>query len=492
VTDQGSRYRFGPLEQRGLIAGWRGGQIASVALGLVVGIGVLRANSGVLGIAVALVSVGGALAFACWPIAGRSAEQWLPTVLAWCTTVRTHLSPWSTDGHQLAQGTITSPGLRRATRPHTFGGLSIDAAGRDPEGTAGVIYDARSHTYTCVLEVSGHGFPLLGPQEQTRRVGGWASALSSFAHEGSLVHRVQWLAATNPTEEQSARAYFARRSFAQCPEPVSHSYDQLLNSMATRTRDHDVHLAVQIAAKGAERAIRAAGGGRRGAHSVLLREATALCRRLRDAELEVEGALSSDQLTRLCARTVRSPAAFPSVACTQAQRRSSPPWPTSLRAEWGLAQTDATWHAVYWIAEWPRLDVAPDFLGPLLLGPVRRTVSVVMEPLSSRRATRQVEQARIADLADAELRRRGGFLSSARRSREVELVQQREVELADGHVSVRFSGYVMVTADSRDELTEGCEQTEQAGAQAYLELRRLYGDQQRAIAYAFPLCRGLS
>ena len=62
-----------------------------------------------------------------------------------------------------------------------------------------------------------------------------------------------------------------------------------------------------------------------------------------------------------------------------------------------------------------------------------------MEPVSPSRAVRAVEQARTADLADSELRRRGGFLSTARRAREAELVVRREAELADGHASVPVS-----------------------------------------------------
>ena len=115
-----------------------------------------------------------------------------------------------------------------------------------------------------------------------------------------------------------------------------------------------------------------------------------------------------------------------------------------------------------------------------------------MEPLSPRRAVRQVEQARTADLADTELRRRGGFLATARRSREAQLVARREEELADGHASFRFSGYVTVTAATREQLAEGCQMTEEAAGQCRLELRRLFGDQERALACTLPLARGLA
>jgi len=128
----------------------------------------------------------------------------------------------------------------------------------------------------------------------------------------------------------------------------------------------------------------------------------------------------------------------------------------ALESGWSSLRADDTWHATYWIAEWPRVEVSSEFLGPLLLGSVRRSVSVVMEPLARRgrcaggaRAHRRHRR--------RELRSRGGFLATARRSRESDLVVQREAELADGHGAFRFSGYVTVTA--RSELLLGAPAT---------------------------------
>jgi hypothetical protein len=164
-----------------------------------------------------------------------------------------------------------------------------------------------------------------------------------------------------------------------------------------------------------------------------------------------------------------------------------------VAAQWSCLRADATWHATYWVAEWPRTDTGPDFLGPLLLSSeVRRTMSVVMEPLGPIEASRKVEQARTADIADAELRRRGGFLATARRRREEEILERREVELADGHAHYRFSGYVTVNAGDQDALEEACGRVEQAAGQAGLEIRRCFGDQLEAFLCTLPLGRGLS
>ncbi|MGH9019309.1 MAG: SCO6880 family protein, partial [Acidimicrobiales bacterium] len=107
-------------------------------------------------------------------------------------------------------------------------------------------------------------------------------------------------------------------------------------------------------------------------------------------------------------------------------------------------------------------------------------------------AARRIEQARTADIADAELRRRGGFLATARRRREEEVLARREGELADGHASYRFTGYITVTADDADELEEACGRIEQVAGQCGLDLRRCYGDQAVAFTCTLPLGRGLA
>lgn len=168
------------------------------------------------------------------------------------------------------------------------------------------------------------------------------------------------------------------------------------------------------------------------------------------------------------------------------------PWPMAVDAQWGSARVDGSFVATYWIAEWPRREVGPEFLGPLLLADMRRTVSLLMEPLSSVQAARHVEKARTADVADAELRRRGGFLGTARRRREEEVLAEQEHELTEGHAHYRFSGYVTVTSQNAEELEDACARSEQAAGRAGIELRRCYGDQARAFTCTLPLGRGLA
>src|ERR1700722_18274586 len=82
-----SRYRFGPLERRGFLAGWKGGQVAIVAGGLVVAVGALRTLPTVAALLVAVIAVGVSLAAATWPIAGRTGDEWVPDVARHTATV---------------------------------------------------------------------------------------------------------------------------------------------------------------------------------------------------------------------------------------------------------------------------------------------------------------------------------------------------------------------------------------------------------------------
>ncbi len=514
-------YRFGPLERRGLIAGWRGGQIGSVAAGLVFGVLALRSHPSVPGVLCALACTGTGVAAACWPVRGRTGEQWFPLVARWLVAQwrggHRQPSPAPGLGHlaetQLGDTGKGPPAVRPARWPGrrvmgpvgVFDGLRIEPVpvGDNP-GTpvAGVVMDARARTATAVLAVQGHSFALLGPVEQDARIAAWARVLASMAREGSAVHRVQWVESCLPDDGSAVRSHQLARAELGIDTEPGRSYQSLVAQSAPVTRRHRVLLALSIHTAHSSRAIRGSGGGDVGAAAVLLREVVALQRLMEEADATVEGILGPRALSSVMRETS---APLSSVGGVGADSRSVTerlsdgkggrpgcPWPMVVEPRWDSVHVDATWHATYWIAEWPRIEVTPDFLGPMLFSPLRRSISLVMEPVSPTRAARQVAQARTADIADGELRRRGGFLVTARQTREKEGAEHRDVELADGHAQYRFSGYVTVTADDPDELRDGCGSIEQAAGQARMELRRLYGEQDVAFACTLPLGRGLT
>jgi hypothetical protein len=448
--DRGARYRFGPRERGGTLAGWRPGQIVTVAVGLAFGVLVLRAEPDAVGVgaAIGILVLYGALAIVPW--SGRTGDEWVPVAVCW---------------------------VARRNRKGGSGRLSALRGVRLLQADwhdMGVVHDRTARTLTAALSLRGRSFALLGPDEQDRRVAGWASVLASLAREGSAVHRVQWVAASFPDDGQAVRSYLAAEAVA-APSACTASYEGLLGDMDTHACGHDVVLAVQV------RLSRSVEVG----CATLAREVGSLVRLLADADLEVDSILTTEDLGQQLVRTYA-----PDGGGSPGLPRGDP-WPMAMEENWSSVRVDGMVHATFWVAEWPRTEVRSDFLAPLLLGAARSTFSVVMEPLGPDAAVRKVEASRTADLADAELRRRGGFVSTARHARESEVLARREEELAEGHASFRYAGFVTVSAPNEEELVAACDAVQHAAGQSRLMLRRLYGDQASAYTCTFPLCRGL-
>ena len=125
------------------------------------------------------------------------------------------------------------------------------------------------------------------------------------------------------------------------------------------------------------------------------------------------------------------------------------PWPLALEEHWADVRADGSWHRTYWVAEWPRSSVGPDFLSPLLIGTGRRSFSVVMAPVPPERAERDAQSSRTAQVADAQLRAQGGFLETARQRRQAEAVEGREERLVDGRGVFKLSGYFTVSGSDK-------------------------------------------
>ena len=481
-------YVFGPLERRGLIAGLRAGQIVLIGCG-VAGLVAALSVSLLLGITVLLA----ALAAAFVPVGGRNADLWAPITTTFWVRRLSGGRQWRNDAMRLGHvdGEPTWP-----TLPAHLANLRILDVAADPTGgPMGVVCDGP--TYTAVLAVRPEAFALCDSEEQARRLAGWGGILSGVAREASPVARIQWVERTTPADDGDLiRAAHAQLAFPAA-HPVAQGYLDLVAEAGPATQAHETFVAVQIDRKRAARLIRSAGGGDDGAIAVLRREIATLVSNLAGADVTVTSTLSARALSRTI-RVAFDPGTRASLgrrAALNADHTGVAPaaaWPAVLEEQWGWLRADDAFHTTFWVEEWPRIPVRPDFLSPLLLGSrATRTVSLTVEAVPPGRAARQVEAARTADLADEELRRRGGFLSSARRRRQAEGVARREEELADGHADCRFSGYVTVSAPDLDALEDACGEVEQLAQQCRLQLTRLRGQQAEAFAWTLPLGRGL-
>ncbi len=460
MGDERRRYTFSPLERRGVLLGLGVGQLATIVIGLLGGLVAARVVGGRAGTGLAVVVALSFCVAAVWPVSGRSAAGWVPLLAGFAarraTGPRVHGGPASLD-------TALLPGID-----------VVDAAGVPQFG---VVRDRRAGTCAAVVPVRGRAFALLDGVEQEGRLAAWGAILAGLARSRTRVSRIQWVERSASGESGGLRV-----PPAGGPDDVGalarDCYEALVAEAGPATQEHQVYLVLAVTQRRGTRP------GAPDAADALRRELRFLRGRLRDAGLSVAAPLTATE--------VRSALAdgFQGRLC-RLPRAGAWPWAMATDEAWACLRTDASWHATYWVAEWPRVEVPADFLAPLLLVGGVRAVSVTMAPVPPEQAARQVESARTADLADDELRRRAGFLDTARRRRQADGVMRREIELADGHAEYRFSGYVTVSGPNRNGLEAACAELEQAAEAARLHLRRLYGQQAEAFTWTLPLARGL-
>jgi hypothetical protein len=497
------RYRFGPLERRGVIGSLRPAQVIVMASSLGGSVILLRMVSSGVGFVAALALSLLAGGFCFWPVGGRSAQAWLPIVGRHGARV--------VFGDRVQRSPAPQAGVWSAERGRPESVAALPAVGRELQLLAapfrgemvGVFKDRRARAYTAVLAVRVASFGLLDGSEQEARQAGWGGVLAGLAREGSPVNRIQWLERTVPADGEEVGRYLGEawsRETVPVDSLAMQSYLELTSSAPAVTRDHEIFVCLQIDARRAWRQVKRSGGKQgvdAGACGVLLRELEALAERLAAADVRVVGALRPGILAS-AVRVAFDPWSRPGLARLAAADPDrdgideAAAWPLGSETSWGVNRTDGAFHVTYWIASWPRIDVGAAFLSPLLLqAQVVRAIAVTIEPISPLKAMREVEAARTSDVADRDLRGRMGFIESARRRRQTEAVARREEELADGHAAVRFAGYVTVSARTLKELERHCSELEHAAQMARLELLRMYGQQEEAFTYTLPLCRGL-
>jgi hypothetical protein len=484
-------YRFGPIERHGFLGTIRGGQAAVVVIGAVTGL-VLLGSSPSPGRAVgAIVIVVAAVGIATAPVGGRTLEQWLPVAVAWLlrrlTGANQFRSRAPTAGLKHANGRFMLVRDEDLTLPPALTGARIVGL---PYGgrMIGAVSERAGKRLTLLLACRAMSFALLDPDTQERSLHHWGGVLSSCAD--TAVRRIQWLERTAPAEgDELSRWLLAQRDphLAERGAPIMDSYLELIERTVEISQEHEILIAIQvdvtrlrarewdaIAAAAVEEAERVAAGLRRtGAH--------------------VHGALTPGHVALLL-RTSFDPyirADLPAMN-GKAQFDEFSAWPVAAAEGWDHYRAEGAVHATYWVAGWPRVDVGPLFLDPLLShASAVRTVAVTFEPLPSDRSIREVEAQVTRDQAERALRARFGQTQTARQEQAYGATRRREAELAAGYGEVRFAGFITVSASHPEQLRTDCAQVKRDAARARIELHGMYGQQADAFTFTLPLCRGL-
>ena len=493
------RYRFGELSTRGILGQIRTGQVISAVLGAIWAVATLDVAPSGGGALAAVLGLIVAAIVATVPVGGLTVEQWLPVGLTWIVKL---LRGRTRGRHEAAvDGTVvalpTSSCVRearvvrgpRAAPPRGLADVRIVSI---PYRTRrlGVISERGGRRLTLLLVGRAPGFALADESEQQQRLAIWGEVLKGASR--SAIRRIGWIERTAPAQGDGLARWLHEQRDPELPLNglLGRSYLELMDASAQATREHEVMLAVQIDVG----LLRKDVGNRR--EQALISAGERVAEMLQRARVQIDGALTAGGIARVL-RVAFDPYARAQLAALRAasgtdELSEAAAWPTETRASWAHYHCDAALHATFEISGWPRAEVGPAFLGPLL-GPSEqvRSMAVTFEPLDPLRSLRQAEHEITRDETDRQTRRRFGQVETSRQRQASDAAQQREAELASGHSEVRLAGFVTVSARDLEELEVACEEVIAQAGRANLELRRFYGQQAEAFTFTLPLCRGL-
>jgi len=472
--------RFGRRSTRGVMLGLSAPRVAALAVALLIALPAVYL-AGFTGLVWTSPVWGLAVASAWVTIGPHTAVEWLPIYGHWVLrrTLGQHLYRFRVLKPR-PQGTLALPGDAARLRYHL-----------DPVTGAAMIHDPVANTITAAAKVRHPSFYLLAATDQARRVAGWGRALATCCASGRI-SRVQVLERTMPDTGQGVRQYWTQHGQRDGGWAAT-QYETLIAGAAPTSERHETTISITVDLTRTRRAVRAHGGGITGAAAVLRHEMTTLAAALHAAELVVDGWVEPGDLAGIL-RLAYDPAAVHQLErAPRAGRNLETAGPTFVTEELDHLQTDSAYHCVYWISEWPRSEVTPAFLHRLLLAPgVRRTFTLVAQPLTTAEAMRTLRRERVEYQTDATQRARIGQLTDYATEQEWADVTQRERDLVAGHGELRYAGFLCVTAPTLDGLQQAKATIEQAAINVGCETRLLLGQQAQAFAAAaLPLGRGI-
>ena len=510
------RFRFGPHPNAGWILGLRVSHVVGIAIAGAIALAMMRLG-GATSILLVLADFALAAMIVGVRFAGKTTLEWVPVAgrhtMAMATgslRFRSQRPAWGSWAEVPAEPRVDPKPIQTViSLPAELSDLEILETDLYPMSAVrlGVVKDKRARTFTAVVRCSARAFYLLGEDERAILLASYGALLTQFASDDSPVRRIGWYERTVPSGKSELAEYLRdnKRDDLPADDPGFVAVGQLLAAQGQEL-EHEVLVSLQISATRGKRSIKHLGGDDAGALSLMAEQTAKLV----------------DELTRIGATHTQAVGARNPAVPTARQLaaiirdgldpftrrdREQPPsggeqgispedfGPGARDARWSHVKTDGTLHVTGHLLEFPKQDVSAQFLQGILMGQAAvRTVGLVMHVMGPRKATRNAERQAHEAGAESWLRQRIGKRTSARDRLREHGTLSREDELARGHALVQFAGYVTVSVPEAADVAalESAFGRVQAQALAVgLRLERMRGEQQDALTYTLPLCRGL-
>lgn len=473
-------YRLDPLD-RGFLGPLNRRQVAVLAsagvvwllLGLVAK--AMVPATGLLGVAVVV---------AVPPFAGQPIVEWLPIWCGWMCRGR-----WSRRWVRPLHLTTGGPLRSQPSLPPWLGGLRIVA---HPTEHWAAIHDTTSKTLTAHLQVAGHGFATLSADQMNFLLAGWGQVFGAIPDGDGLV-RITWsdIARKVPNVAHSEWAAGLRPA-----DERQDAYRRFV-SEADQVR-HDLVFTVTLRAPGFS--------GREAQATAMeqLRSAiTIVSDALADARLDVHGPLTSGEIAYLMRMGLDPTSTEPpggarpgSLVHTLGHVPIGAAGPMFAETATAHVAVDSVVHRTFWIESWPERPQAADWFEPVLGsgldGVVQRVFTVVHEPLSDAKARSEINSAAARHGGEQEAAAEGRTRWNAFKAIRSAAVDQRERELAEGHVPIAFCGFVTITVDDIADLKRASKSMERRSQRHRVLMRSMWGRMDIGYAASLPIGLGLA
>jgi hypothetical protein len=508
VTDETIKYSYGDLDRRGKFFGLHLPQFVIGWLVIFSLIPMLHAHAVAPVVWWALADV--ALVYLAFGrVLDRGLWEWAPVLAG--------------RAFQLLMGENVLRGGPRADRANVTNPILNGAAGTlrwtrldDGRGSAvGVVYNPREKSYSATLRVRAGSFSLLDSGTQEARVDGWGRLMAGLTTYNSRLIRMTVIERTVPDSGDAVQRHFDRALDLadNSAEPrrarLVAGYQQLINEAAPTAQRHESLIVLTMSARKAAKDIKRSGGGEVGALAVLFQELRAFEAGVKRIGLVSEGWLNPRELAAVV-RTQYDPASVDMIdqrgrgelasrvggrlVEMAAGVEPATAGPVAGRAANDHYQTDSAYTRVFWCSGLPRIGMDAAFDSPMILeSTYRRTVTMILEPVPSRKAEAQLNRKQLRESGDQKIRDKFGKITTMRDMRGEDETERKLAELLAGHGYMRMVLLVAVSAEDLDGLEEATGEIQTLANLSRLDLRILYAQQSAAFAAAcLPLGLGVA
>jgi hypothetical protein len=482
-------YVFPPRRTNGVIGRLSLGQL--VAIVVAIGLPWLGIQLGSVIAFAVLLAAGGVLVWLTFMrVGGRYLTEWVRPAwgAAWSRVRGSHVYRGAVFGpDSLAQG-LDLPGDLASMR-------MISAPNPNGRDRIGLMLDEQANSVTAALLTEGTPIILEESSEQAARLSDWEAVMESTCDEDSAISRWQLLFRSMPDSTNLAQKYYLDRVEDRDSRPAQ-ALRELVAQAAPAAQRHEVFVAVTFDRDRLGADVKAAGGDDEAIGVVVVERLAELQRQILDARIPVRGWLSPAHYAAVI-HSAFDPDSLPLYDLQAADDHVLDPrtaGPSATERHWRWYLHDSAMSSTIWVHELPRRPVHANWLTPLLQQTdVRRTVSLVVEPLSPARAERSINNQRLAAAGSIYMKQRHGLVVDARTQKELEAAQRLDDELAEGSGYFRYTMLVCCTATDAEQLRRAVASVRRRLTRIRCSTMVLYGEQDQGFfAGALPLGRGLT